>query len=246
MKKSHPTTAYLLDRRCPDCGVHSFGPVQAATNDLLQTAAESARPICRGPGRARHLVPRQWTGGRGREDAPLAGPQRFYKLYVPVLPDEIGPAKLPADASEKAAEWDARLSKLRHEQAAALFELARRAVRSGQAGLAFDLALARVRADPDYEPARRLFGYQKFRDQWHTVYEVRKLCAGNVWSEKFGWLPKATFATTRKGSATATAAGFPPRKTPTGTATSARVGTWKPSITRSARITASRPAWRWA
>ena len=36
-----------------------------------------------------------------------------------------------------------------------------------------------------------MFGYQKFRDQWRTLYEVKKLRAGFVWSEKFGWLPKA-------------------------------------------------------
>ena len=69
--------------------------------------------------------------------------------------------------------------------------MARRAVRSGRAGLAFELALAAIQADPDYEPARRLFGYQKFRDQWRTLYEVKKLRAGFVWSDKFGWLPKA-------------------------------------------------------
>ena len=69
--------------------------------------------------------------------------------------------------------------------------MARRAVRTGRAGLAFDLALAAIQANPDYEPARRLFGYQKFRDQWRTLYEVKKLRAGFVWSEKFGWLPKA-------------------------------------------------------
>jgi hypothetical protein len=121
----------------------------------------------------------------------LLGPSNPYALYVPILPDDIGPAKLPPNASQKIVEWDSRLSRLRHDQAAVLFDMGRRAVRSGRAGLAFDLAVAAIQADPDYEPARRLFGYQKFRNQWRTVYEAKKLRTGLVWSDKFGWLPKS-------------------------------------------------------
>ena len=137
------------------------------------------------------MVRDQRAGRRGAKTRRLVSPSDRYKLYVPVLPDEVGPPKLPADAPEKMVEWDARLSKLRRDHATALFEMARRAVRTGQAGLAFDLGLGALQADPDYEPVRRLFGYQKFRNQWRTPYEVKKLRAGNVWSEKFGWLPKA-------------------------------------------------------
>ena len=107
------------------------------------------------------------------------------------MPSEVGPAKLPADASAKVVEWNARLGRLRHEQAVALFEIARRAARAGRATTAFELALAAVQASPDYEPTRRLFGYQKFHDQWRTPYEVKKLRSGFVWSDKFGWLSKA-------------------------------------------------------
>ena len=78
--------------------------------------------------------------------------------------------------------------------------MARQAVRTGRAGLAFELALAAIQANPDYEPARRLFGYQKFHDQWRTLYEVKKLASGCVWSDQFGWLPKASLNTaTSKG-----------------------------------------------
>jgi hypothetical protein len=125
-----------------------------------------------------------------RKTRHLLVPSDPYKLYVPVLPTEVGSAKLPYDASGKALEWQTRLDRLRHEHAVALFEMARRCVRNGRAGLAFELALIALQANPDYEPARRLFGYQKFHDQWRTLYEVRKLRAGFVWSDKFGWLPK--------------------------------------------------------
>jgi hypothetical protein len=65
--------------------------------------------------------------------------------------------------------------------------------------MAFGLALNAVQANPDYEPVRRLLGYQKIDDQWHTLYEARKLRAGFVWSDKFGWLPKANLPRYEKG-----------------------------------------------
>ena len=132
-----------------------------------------------------------------RKTRRVISPTDPYKLYVPVLPDAVGPPKLPADAPAKVVEWDSRLWRLRRDQATTLYEMARRAVRNGRAGLAFELALAAIQANPDYEPARRLFGYQKFRDQWRTLYEVKKLRAGCVWSDQFGWLPKASSAPLR-------------------------------------------------
>jgi hypothetical protein len=163
---------------------------QAATNDPSRAAELNARYAADLESLAKWCDANGLAAEAGKTRR-LVTPTDPYKLYVPVLPDEVGPAKLPSDAPEKVAEWYTRLNKLRREQAAAMFEMARRAVRSGQAGLAFNLALGALRADPDYEPARHLFGYQKFRNHWRTVYEVKKLRAGNVWSEKFGWLPKA-------------------------------------------------------
>jgi len=121
----------------------------------------------------------------------LLGPSDPYKIFVPILPVEIGPAKLPSNASPKQVEWDTRLTRLRRDHATAIFEIARRAVHNGKAGLAFDLAVTALQTDPDFEPARRLFGYQKYRDQWRTSYEARKLRAGFVWSDRFGWIKKA-------------------------------------------------------
>jgi hypothetical protein len=126
-----------------------------------------------------------------RQTRRVLSPSDPYKLYVPVLPEQVGPPKLPDNAPANVVEWNAKLWKLRDDYALTCYEMARRAVRSGRAGLAFVLALDAIQANPDYEPARRLLGYQKYRDQWHTLYEVRKLRSGMVWSEKFGWLPKA-------------------------------------------------------
>ncbi len=137
----------------------------------------------------------QWCEANGlaaeaKKTRRLIGPSDPYKLYVPILPDEVGPPALPSDAPKNLVEWNARLGKLRHDRAAALFESARGAIHSGQAGKAFDLAIGSLQADPDFEPARRVFGFQKYDGQWRTAYEVRRLKAGYVWNEKFGWLLK--------------------------------------------------------
>src|SRR5208337_3053840 len=96
----------------------------------------------------------------------------------------------PKEASGDLAEWHRRLLKLRQDEAAALFGLAQRCVRRHQASLAYRLALDAIKADPDHEAARRVFGYQKYQNQWHTPYEVLMLRKGMVWHEKFGWIEK--------------------------------------------------------
>jgi hypothetical protein len=122
---------------------------------------------------------RQWLGQRDPN-----------KLYVTRLVQAVGPPELPDDSPEKVVQWDSRFWKLRTQYAGALELLARRAVRLDRASLAFDLVLAAVRENPDHKAIRRLLGYQEFRGGWYTQYEVDKLRAGQVWHEKFGWLPK--------------------------------------------------------
>jgi hypothetical protein len=123
-------------------------------------------------------VTRQWTGKRD----PM-------KLYVADLPRTIGRAEVPAGAPAGVAEWDRRFWHLRRQQAKSLEALARKAVRADRASLAFDLVVSAIREDPDYETIRRLLGYQKFRGGWYTLYEIDRLKAGQVWDDKFGWVP---------------------------------------------------------
>ena len=126
-----------------------------------------------------------------RQTLAVLGPHDPMKFYLPILPEDVAPAKLPEGASKDAEEWSAKLGKLRREQSAALYDLAKRIVRTRHAGLAMDLVLDAIRANPDNESLRRMLGYQKFQNQWHTIYEVKKYHAGMVWNEKFGWLPKS-------------------------------------------------------
>ena len=129
--------------------------------------------------------------------ADLVAPLDPDKIVIPVLPQEVGSPTMsawrppPEGAAVDLAEWQRRLLKLRQDQAAALFSLAQRSVRRHQASLAYRLALDAIHANPDHEAARRVFGYQKYQNQWHTPYEILMLRSGMVWHEQFGWIEKA-------------------------------------------------------
>jgi hypothetical protein len=168
-----------------------FGSFSIARGDELQNAAHNLKAKYAGElKQLAALCEEKGLKEQARQTLALLGPTDPVKFYVPVLPDEVGPAKVPDGASPEIIEWDTRLNKLRRDHSAALYELARRAVRSKHAGLALELVLDAVRANPDNETVRRLLGYQKYQDQWHTLYEVKKLRSGMVWHDKFGWLPK--------------------------------------------------------
>ncbi len=132
-----------------------------------------------------HGLPEQ-----SRETLDILGPSNPYKLYIPNLPRVVGPTTLPADATPELAQWHRQLQQIRAKYGAAFYDLAQRAVRV-RPSLAYELALAAIRANPDHEAARRIFGFQKYLGEWRTAYEVAQLRSGKVWDDRFGWLPKA-------------------------------------------------------
>jgi hypothetical protein len=113
------------------------------------------------------------------------------KLYVAILPQAVGRPPLADNAPENLVTWDAQLAELQRRQAAALFDLARKAVQHNRASLAFDLMMAAIHEYPDHEAIRRILGYQKYQDQWRSADEVANLKKGMVWDATFGWLPKS-------------------------------------------------------
>jgi len=138
----------------------------------------------------------KWCDGNGLPEQAAktrawCGPRDPYKFYLSRLPKQIGPPPLPENAQPKLVEWDARFQRLRQDQANALYELARKAIRAQKASLGYELAVNAAHENPDHEAVRRLMGYQKFKDQWCTAYELRKLRGGQVWDDRFGWLPAA-------------------------------------------------------
>lgn len=109
-------------------------------------------------------------------------------IYVFILPtDSAAPASL-AETPE-AQNWWQKFMELRRAEAESLFSLARRALDEKQDALAFELARETVRENPDHEAARRVLGDRKHGDAWVSADVARRLDAGQVWSDDFGWLP---------------------------------------------------------
>ena len=129
----------------------------------------------------------------------LVAPPDPYTIVLPVLPRVVGSLNPPEGAMGNRAQWQRRLMKLRQEQAAALFALAQRSIHNHQASPAYRLAMETIEADPDHEAARRVFGYEKYQNQWHTPFEVGLLRQGMVWHDKFGWIEKASVPRWERG-----------------------------------------------
>jgi hypothetical protein len=116
------------------------------------------------------------------------------KIYFPIIPKERGAGTASGSLSEDENEWQSRFFRLRRAHAGSLFDLARRAVRTGRATWGFELLLAALRENPDDEGIRRILGFQFYQGGWRTPYEVRRLRAGEIWHEKYGWIPRQHLA----------------------------------------------------
>ena len=170
-------------------------PAQDLTKAVQQTRAKYAKDLAA----LADWAQKQGLSKEAQQTRSWVGTQDPWKLYIAKLPEAIGPPKVPSDATLQQAEWHQRFWQLRRAQAAALWELARRAVRAGRSALAVELVLEAAREDPDHESVRRFLGYQPYQGAWRTDYEVRKLRAGQVWHERFGWLPKSYVPRYEKG-----------------------------------------------
>jgi hypothetical protein len=111
------------------------------------------------------------------------------KSYIFKLPESFDvPPELNA-AGPSAAEFWERFAKLRRTQADALFALAKRAHTAGEYALAFDLVRHACRENPDHGEARTILGYVRYNGGWALPDTARRLAAGQVYHDKFGWLP---------------------------------------------------------
>jgi hypothetical protein len=96
-------------------------------------------------------------------------------------------------------EWRNRYRKARSDAANGLYRIARDAIRDNHASYAYELIRETARFDPDHADARRLLGYVRMGDRWVTPFEKFKAEKGEVWHEKYGWLPKTHVARYEKG-----------------------------------------------
>jgi hypothetical protein len=180
------------------CAVLSAGNCPAA-DDLAREAGILQAGYAADLGRLAAWCRQKNLSAEAKITEGLAAPPDLHKLVLPVLPQEVGSLPAAEGASGDRAEWHSRVAKLRQDQAAALFALAQRGIHRHQASLAYRLALETIKANPDHEAARRVFGYQKYQNQWHTPYEVLMLRNGMVWHEKFGWIEKADLPRYERG-----------------------------------------------
>lgn len=116
-------------------------------------------------------------------------PTPRFAVDVAVVPAAADPP-VPADAPAALREWQQKFLALRHAQADALFALAKQALQEKRRSLAWLWAHETLRENPDHAAARWTLGYQQHQGRWLTTFELTKAKSGQVWSDKFGWLPQ--------------------------------------------------------
>jgi predicted transcriptional regulator len=177
------------------CGVaRPAAAEEAAAKSAAELRSAYERVDARFRGELEHLAVlaygQQWPqlgemAHSWRPDRPATGSLLF------VAPDQYGgQAELaaPVEPSDATQLWLDEFTKLRNEQADALFTLAREAADAGQLSLAIEWATEAVRENPDHAEARRVLGYELADGQWLTPYARRMIDAGNVWNPEYGWI----------------------------------------------------------
>ena len=112
------------------------------------------------------------------------------KQYIFFPSSSFTPPWKDASPSPQQIEWWQKFTALRKKQAAALFDLAKQALQAHQSRVAYELVVETVREFPDHEQARIIMGHQKLEDAWYTPFAAVRVRGGDVWHEKYGWIPK--------------------------------------------------------
>lgn len=105
------------------------------------------------------------------------------------LPRRVQP-EIPRTLPPAERAWRLKLRKANLDYANDLYDCAKTAMRSGNATFAYRLVRDVVHSNSDHAGARRLLGYVVDGDEWVTPFEKKKKRKGEVWDDKFGWLPK--------------------------------------------------------
>ncbi|MBA3312645.1 MAG: DUF1570 domain-containing protein [Planctomycetaceae bacterium] len=121
----------------------------------------------------------------------LAVPPNPREIVVTRLPSQVQP-EVPHDVPAEERALRLKLRKAREQQSTELYQLSRQALspptRSVQ--LAFELLRESAVQNPDNAIARKVLGFVRAGDEWLTPFERRKRQAGEVWHDRYGWLPK--------------------------------------------------------
>ena len=121
--------------------------------------------------------------------SPVPADQRRY-YFPPGLAFASEKSTKAADGT-KAVE---RFRQLRTDYAAALFELAKNAAGEKRISDAVAWTYETLREDPTHAGAARVLGLQLVDGRYLSAFEAAKHRAGDVWHERFGWLPQTHLA----------------------------------------------------
>ena len=121
------------------------------------------------------------------------------KSAEPVDTSELRLAPLPRQTQEPLKAnlepderfWRAQLRSHNQDYAKELYALSRQALNAGHVSFAFDLVREIVLHDSDHVAARKILGFVRSGDEWVSAFEALKLRKKEVWTDEFGWLPKA-------------------------------------------------------
>lgn len=105
------------------------------------------------------------------------------------LPKKVIP-EIALDLAPVDRKWQVQLKQKRHDVASQLYLLSRRMLNDGYATAAWQVLREVTHFDPDHKQTRLILGFEQYGDEWVTPYSAKMLKAGNVWTEKFGWLRK--------------------------------------------------------
>ena len=131
---------------------------------------------------------------------------RVRHLAQPIDPDVLRfeplprPVQQPIPPPEKGEfSWQSELRIYRKAYAVELDKLASQAVKGQLPSYAYQLVREVAFHDSDHARARRLLGFVRYKDEWVSPFEERKLKNKEVWTTQWGWLPAAHVARYEKG-----------------------------------------------
>lgn len=128
----------------------------------------------------------------------LAAPIDTSRLRVTPLPRDVQP-DLPIDLPPDERFWRTQTRLQRKDYSQKLYQLSRHALDSGHVSFAFDLVRETAFHEPDHPTARKILGFVRSGTEWMSPFEAVKLKSGQVWHDRFGWLPKSHVERYEKG-----------------------------------------------
>ncbi|WP_459556648.1 DUF1570 domain-containing protein [Lacunimicrobium album] len=99
-------------------------------------------------------------------------------------------ASLPLTMPEQERALRVKYQTLRNEYSKALYKQAEMTLKGNLASVSYVMLLEIVRVSPDHADARRILGYELYRQKWVTPFERRMIEDNLIDDPRFGWIHK--------------------------------------------------------